>query len=60
MLNLWHDQPQTVENIMRTTIATVLISVFLVAACNTMQGVGKDIETVGEKMQGSAENAKKK
>jgi predicted small secreted protein len=30
----------------------------MLAACNTMQGVGKDIERGGEKLQGSAERHK--
>ena len=30
------------------------------AACNTMQGAGKDIERGGEKVQDAAENTKKK
>lgn len=34
---------------MRQTVALVLASMFLsaLAACNTVQGVGRDIETVG-------------
>ena len=30
----------------------------LLAACNTIQGAGKDIERGGEKLQGAAEKAK--
>ncbi len=30
----------------------------LLAACNTIQGAGKDIERGGEKLQGAAERAK--
>ena len=36
----------------------VLMAVWLLAGCNTMSGVGKDIERGGEKLQGSAERAK--
>jgi len=30
----------------------------MLAACNTIQGAGKDIERGGEKLQGAAEKAK--
>ena len=37
---------------MRKTIALVLAaSLILLAGCNTMHGLGKDIETVGDKIQ---------
>jgi len=32
----------------------------LLAGCNTFEGMGKDIERGGEKLQDSAENARKK
>jgi predicted small secreted protein len=38
-------------------IACVAVT-FMLAACNTMEGVGKDIERGGEKIQGAAEKAK--
>ena len=31
-----------------------IISVFLVAGCNTMEGAGKDIERAGEEIQDQA------
>jgi predicted small secreted protein len=39
-------------------ICTILIATFVLAACNTMQGAGKDIERGGEKIQGAAQDAK--
>jgi entericidin B len=45
---------------MRTLTATLLLGVLLITGCNTMKGVGQDIETAGEKVQGAADNAKKK
>jgi predicted small secreted protein len=42
---------------MRKMSALLLLTAFL-AGCNTMSGVGKDIERGGEKLQGSAERNK--
>ena len=40
-------------------IATLLaLATLTLAACNTMQGLGQDIERGGEKLQDSAEKAK--
>jgi len=39
---------------MRATVAMLLAAMFVLAGCNTMQGVGKDIERGGEKLQKSA------
>jgi predicted small secreted protein len=36
------------------TIALVLVAVIALAACNTMAGLGKDIERTGEKLQDKA------
>ncbi len=41
-----------------TAVLFMLMLGFL-AGCNTMQGVGKDIERGGEKMQGSAKETQK-
>lgn len=38
----------------RTLVALVLVA-FFTAGCNTMAGVGKDIERGGEKIEGAAE-----
>jgi predicted small secreted protein len=40
------------------TICALLVGIFMLAACNTMQGAGEDIERGGEKIQGAAQNAK--
>jgi predicted small secreted protein len=40
-------------------VATLLaLATLTLAACNTMQGLGQDIERGGEKLQDSAEKAK--
>jgi entericidin B len=39
-------------------LCAVLMAAWLLAGCNTVAGVGKDIERGGEKMQGSAERNK--
>jgi len=39
-------------------LLAVLMTAFFLAGCNTMSGVGKDIERGGEKLQGSAERNK--
>jgi predicted small secreted protein len=41
----------------RNVLALVLLAGFI-AGCNTMKGVGQDIERGGEKMQDSAEKHK--
>lgn len=41
--------------------AFIMLSVFgVVAGCNTVEGVGKDVERGGEKMQDTAKDTKKK
>jgi entericidin B len=44
---------------MKAIIAVLLATAFLAAGCNTIQGVGRDIERAGEVIQGSAERAKR-
>ena len=40
--------------------ATIMLGIFgFMAGCNTMEGVGKDVERGGEKMQDSAKDTKK-
>lgn len=42
---------------MKRTIALLLLAALAVAglsACNTVEGFGKDVQKVGEKMEGSA------
>ncbi|CAM8628268.1 MAG: entericidin A/B family lipoprotein [Burkholderiaceae bacterium] len=35
-------------------IALLIFSVYLLAACNTINGIGKDVEKLGEKVQGAS------
>ncbi len=46
------------DSIMLRILITAVTLAFLVTGCNTMSGVGKDIERGGEKLQGSAERNK--
>lgn len=45
------------NKILATIVMLCVIGVF--AGCNTMEGVGKDVERGGEKMQDSAKDTKK-
>ncbi|QJR12638.1 hypothetical protein DSM104443_03730 [Usitatibacter rugosus] len=46
----------------KTVIAlgAILVSSFVLSACNTVQGAGKDIERGGEKVQDAAVKTKEK
>lgn len=35
------------------TIALMLLALMMLAGCNTLNGVGKDVEILGEKVQGA-------
>ena len=35
-------------------IIALCVSVFMLAGCNTMEGFGKDVKKVGEKVQSAA------
>ena len=35
-------------------IALLIFSVYLLTACNTINGIGKDVEKLGEKVQGAS------
>lgn len=39
---------------MRKILAFVLASAFFLTGCNTMNGLGKDVERLGEKVQQSS------
>jgi predicted small secreted protein len=39
------------ENLMKPMIALLLATAFALSGCNTVQGVGKDIEKAGETIQ---------
>ena len=45
-------------SIYSTWTLALLVIVLAVAACNTTQGFGKDVEKAGEGIQGAAEDAK--
>lgn len=40
---------------MRTMLAAILLALMGLAGCNTVEGVGKDIERGGERLQDSAD-----
>jgi len=42
-----------------TAVLAILVLGFL-AGCNTMQGMGKDIERGGEKLQGTAKDSQER
>ena len=39
-------------------VAAMLAIVFLAAGCNTMEGAGKDVKSVGQTMENSADKHK--
>ena len=39
---------------MKTTVTLLLASLFLLTACNTVKGVGQDLQKAGEKIEGAA------
>jgi predicted small secreted protein len=41
-----------------TLALAALLSVAVVSGCNTIQGVGKDVERAGEKVQDAAQKSK--
>jgi len=41
-------------------LCAILASSFVLTACNTVQGAGKDIERGGEKVQDAAQKTKEK
>jgi entericidin B len=43
---------------MRKVILVILASAFVVAGCNTVEGVGKDIKKGGEAIEKAAEKAR--
>lgn len=46
------------NKVFATALLTLLASTFGLAGCETIEGAGQDIETVGESVQDAAENAK--
>jgi predicted small secreted protein len=47
--------PRTPQHRNVLLIGTALIAMLVLGACNTMRGVGKDTEAVGDKIQDEAE-----
>ena len=45
---------------MKTMIAMILASAFVLTGCNTVAGAGKDMERGGEKVQDTAKDVQKK
>lgn len=43
-----------------SALIAVIAMTFAVAGCNTVKGVGKDVEKGGEKVQDAASNVQKK
>lgn len=43
-----------------TLVAIVIVAVTILGGCNTVQGVGKDVEAVGEKTQEAAQKVSDK
>lgn len=41
-------------------LSAVMAATFALSACNTVQGMGKDVERGGEKMQDAAQSTKQK
>lgn len=44
---------------MKRTIALLLLALFsapILTACNTVEGAGKDVQKVGQKIEGAAED----
>lgn len=35
-------------------ILTLVLCLMVLSACNTVQGIGKDVQKVGEKLEGAA------
>jgi predicted small secreted protein len=48
------------ETVMRKLVPLLLVALFAVlSGCNTMEGVGRDVERGGEKLQDSAKDARR-
>ena len=43
---------------MKKLIAAILAGSFLLTACNTMEGFGRDVEKTGDKIENSAQRHK--
>jgi entericidin B len=57
------DRQQQLErscNMKKTAVLVALLMLGVLAGCNTMQGMGRDIERGGEKLQGTAKDTQEK
>ncbi|AJW47200.1 MULTISPECIES: entericidin A/B family lipoprotein [Ralstonia] len=45
---------------MKTLIALLALGCVVLAGCNTMAGMGKDIQTGGQKLESAADSTKQK
>lgn len=50
--------PLKSENFMKKLIAAIFAGSFLLTACNTMEGFGRDVEKTGDKIEQKARDAK--
>lgn len=44
---------------MKKVIAAILGAAFLISGCNTVEGFGRDVEKVGDKIEHKAQDARK-
>ena len=51
-----HHQPG--ERQMKKLIAAIIAGSFMLTACNTMEGFGRDVEKTGDKIENSAAKRK--
>jgi entericidin B len=51
---------QKEHNMKKVTAVLVIVMLGFLAGCNTMEGMGKDIERGGEKLQNSSQDTKEK
>ena len=50
----------SMEAVMQKIVALLLLALFTtLAGCNTMEGLGRDVERGGEKLQDSAKDARR-
>jgi predicted small secreted protein len=50
----------TTITLRRTLLAAMLVATAALGACNTTEGVGKDVESAGDAVQDAAKDVKKK
>lgn len=50
----------TTITLRRALLAAMLVATAAVGACNTAEGVGKDVESAGDAVQDTAKDVKKK